>query len=154
MQSVITTAIVYLLIIFMPIMHTGCSGNNNDSNPVASGPAPSNPSPVIDGKYNGTYDVVASSITFGCGNANGVMNINESDVSGSVTDTWGQVYDLSGSVQADGSISFGLADGSSNYARFEGLIVDMGSTIEILKGSGTWEDNGGCAGNWEALKRY
>jgi hypothetical protein len=50
-------------------------------------------------------------------------------------------YQVSGTVNNDGTIDLGLAIGSDNVANFSGTL--SGNT-----GSGSWADIWGCYGTW------
>ena len=71
------------------------------------------------------------------------MTIVDSQITGTAEDSWGDTYDLSGTVDATGHITMGVADGDDCLATYSGQLT--GST-----GSGTWEDDEGCSGTWEA----
>lgn len=100
----------------------------------------------FDGSYNVTLTSVTSLNSFNvpCENASGVMNINNSIASGSLSGASGGTASISGDVQSDGSILGSLVT-STFFTNFTGVISGT-------SGSGTWSEQFGCAGTWEMTK--
>jgi len=94
-----------------------------------------------DGVWNG--HAVSTSGGPGCGTADFTMTIVDSRITGWAEDSWGDTYDLSGTVDATGHITMGIADGDDNVATYSGQLGDA-------SGSGTWQDDEGCSGTWSA----
>jgi hypothetical protein len=98
---------------------------------------------------NGNYNLAATSTTdqdvYGgsCGNAEGTMTVNDSSLSGTLIDTWGNMYDILGEIDNNGNISGGFALSQGNVATFSGTI--SGNTL-----TGTWSDIYQCSGDWQA----
>jgi len=103
---------------------------------------------TFDGSYNftATSTTPFNSLNFPCENASGVMSIENSTGTGSVTGTpSGGTASISGIVQPDGSLSsVDLAD--SVYS------IDVTGKISGTSGSGTWDEPFGCAGTWAMTK--
>jgi len=99
----------------------------------------------LDGIYNisaiATTEFAANGGT--CGDATGLMTIENSELSGSVLSTNGSVFNISGNVAADGSVTGGFAQAGENAATFEGNFTANAAT-------GTWFDIFECMGTWEA----
>lgn len=95
--------------------------------------------------YDGVWDGHAVTTSGGgwCGTADFTMIIVDSQITGTAEDSWGDTYDLSGTVDATGHITMGVADSGDCFAIYSGQLT--GST-----GSGTWEDDEECSGTWEA----
>ena len=101
--------------------------------------------------FNGSYNLAATSTTakdiYGgaCGNAAGTMASTDGRLSGTVIDTWGNMYGILGEIDKNGNVSGGFALAEGNVATFSGTI--SGNTA-----TGAWTDIYQCAGNWQATK--
>jgi len=126
------------------------SGGSSGSG-ASSGSAPQTGAPASDASsaFDGRYRLIARSTTKigtdgeACGNASGTMTIVNSKVTGSVVDSWGYTYAVSGTVAANGRLSGGLAVAGNNVASYSGIVGNG-------RGSGTWVDIYKCAGTWSA----
>ena len=102
--------------------------------------------------FDGSYNFTAISTTFlnnfniPCENASGVMSIENSMLTGSVTGaSSGGTASISGTVQPDGSLS--SVDLASSVSSF-----NVTGIISGASGIGTWNETFGCAGTWEMTK--
>lgn len=136
-------SIIPILISVMLLSACGGGGGGDDEDN-------SNP-PQEPEDFTGTYNLSALSTTKfdinnnPCGNAFGTMSINDSEVSGSIIDTWGNTYIITGDVSTSGDVIGGFAVAGKNVATYEGHI--SGNI-----GNGRWEDIYQCEGDWEATK--
>ena len=80
-----------------------------------------------------------------CGSADVSLTIANSQISGTAIDQWFD-YQVSGSVNSDGTIDLGLAMSGSNVANYSG-------TLSGTTGSGSWSDAWGCSGTWNLTKQ-
>ena len=103
---------------------------------------------TFDGSYNfaATSTTPSNSFNLPCENATGVMGIENSILTVSITgDTSGGNASISGTVQPDGSLS--SVDLASTFSSF-----NVTGIISGISGSGTWNETFGCAGTWEMTK--
>jgi len=80
-----------------------------------------------------------------CASADGVVWVSTTKVGGEVKDAYGRRYALSGKRDTNGQVSAGLAYSHQNVANWSGNISDE-------QGSGSWQDQFGCEGNWQATR--
>ena len=81
-----------------------------------------------------------------CGDASGLINISGSQVTGNVTTSWGDIFDLTGEVASTGYVSGGFAVADYSVATYDGQMYSNG-------GNGTWEDIYECSGTWNAQRK-
>jgi len=99
--------------------------------------------------YDGNYTLTAESTIdhtengTRCRDAHGSMIIDYGLISGFVRTDWGYYLSLHGNVYRGGKIEGGFADGESSKATFSGQMNASG-------GYGTWKDDYGCKGVWQA----
>jgi len=102
----------------------------------------------FDGTWQGTAVSTTKDDYWGdpCGGATITMYITSSVVTGSAYDPyWKDWYNISGSVNGDGTISAGLAITSDEVAHFDG-------TLSGNSGGGNWTSEGGCRGTWSVSR--
>jgi len=99
----------------------------------------------LDGDYNLTAPATTAFGTDGgqCGDGSGTLTLTDGAISGTAVSTGGLVFDLNGNVTDDGNVTGGFALSGENVVMFTGLVADSVA-------SGSWEDNFGCLGTWEA----
>lgn len=125
-----------IMIFISALILFGCGGSGSSSS-------------VTD--FNGNYNLAATSMTandiYGglCGNAAGTMTATDGRLSGTLIDTWGNMFGILGEIDSKGTVSGGLALSEGNVATFSGTI--SGNT-----GTGTWSDIYQCAGDWQATR--
>lgn len=126
---------------------TGCGGGGSSDTPKDS---TDNDPQTTTFKFDGEYSVTVTphaSAGVECGSATGTYTLaNDKDIQGTVTDTNGTVYTVTGERDNDGDVTGGFAfsDGRKS-ADFDGTITDSGS-------QGTWSDIYGCTGIWTATE--
>lgn len=97
--------------------------------------------------YDGTYTGNAVSPESGCSGAILTIHVSNYIITGTAKDDYGQVFDVTGVVSADGAIQAGIAVGSDAIAEYNGK-------IEGNSASGKWEEKiYGCSGTWSAAKK-
>jgi len=79
-----------------------------------------------------------------CGRAEGSLTIADNVISGSVV-SGGLQFNVTGTVEPDGEVTGGFALSEQTVVDFEG---SFGSDSV---GFGSWVDNAGCDGAWQAL---
>ena len=99
----------------------------------------------VDGDYSLTAPATTAFDTDGgqCSDGSGTLTLTDGVISGTVVTTGVLVFDLNGNVTDDGNVTGGFALSGENIVMFTGSIDDG-------TGSGSWEDNFGCLGTWEA----
>lgn len=99
----------------------------------------------LDGDYTLTAPATTAFDTDGgeCSDGSGTLTLTDGVISGTVVTTGVLVFDLNGNVTDDGNVTGGFALSGENIVMFTGSIDDG-------TGSGSWEDNFGCLGTWEA----
>ena len=99
----------------------------------------------LDGDYSLTAPATTAFDTDGgqCSDGSGTLTLTDGVISGTVVSTGGLVFDLNGNVNDDGNVTGGFALSGENVVMFTGLVADSVA-------SGSWEDNFGCLGTWEA----
>ena len=79
-----------------------------------------------------------------CGDGEGTVTIADGTISGSVLSGEAQ-FNVTGTVESNGTVDGGFALSSETVANFEGSF-----TTDFV-GFGSWVDNAGCNGAWQAL---
>ena len=126
------------------LLLAGCGGGGSNKNDDSTTP------PTQSAQINGKYNVVvtpSSSSGQNCGSAAGTYTLtNGKNINGTVTDTNGTVFTVTGIRESNGYVEGGFAfSNGSKSADFSGNINENGS-------SGTWSDIYGCSGIWVATK--
>jgi len=104
---------------------------------------------VID--LTGDYTITTRSFTefaannVPCGDGEGTVTIADGTISGSVLSDDGTQFNVTGTVEPNGTVDGGFALSSETVANFEGSF-----TTDFV-GFGSWEDNAGCDGAWQAI---
>ncbi len=110
---------------------------------------------IQNNNIEGTYTVVVTPTTANtlngtvpCKGARGIFAITASNgVVGSITDRWGNLFNVTGSVNpTTGIVTGGFASAVANVATYEGVIRNG-------TGNGTWVDTFGCEGVWQGSKQ-
>jgi len=106
---------------------------------------PGNGDVVLDGDY--LVDVsVSPNLGPECNDTGGQLNVTGNTITGTVVAGADGNLNVTGTIEADGSISGGFAFSSgAPYATYTGMV--NGAMLE-----GDWQDQFGCSGTWAATK--
>jgi len=100
---------------------------------------------------SGKYTVVvtpSSSAGNDCGGAVGSYDLaSNGDITGTVTDSSGTVFTVSGDRETNGDVTGGFAFSNGQKS------ADFTGTIDDNAARGIWNDIYGCSGNWVATKQ-
>jgi len=124
----------YFFIAILSVTLSSCDSGNDDLN--------------VD--LTGDYRISAPSFTqlatdgTPCGRGEGTLNIADNNITGSVLSN-GVQFNVTGTVRSNGDVTGGFALSEQTLVDFEG------SFTNDFVGFGSWLDNGGCNGAWQAI---